>query len=229
METPLGVGVTGEFPPALETRLRVLAEADDGDATMVVVDDVVLAQRPPASNPALLIIVHPGDAVPYLDDSMTRTRAAELRTIAYDNQQGMAHEIAQLLANGADCVVLHRVSSVDGLLDGNVDGDTGSVVASEYLEALSCAARQGVQLYGDDLDAASQWLLARMQVASRPLVLLTGAYAEREQGCISVIANALVHAGVDSVIVSAFSPTSDANDDPRWEPPAHRLPGCRPR
>ncbi len=155
----------------------------------------------------LLIIVHPGDAI---EDGQGYPRAQRQQVIEFGklNTDGMAGEISAMLET-ADIVILHRESSLFDILAGAV---------SPYIAACRSASERGTVLCGDDLDAASDWILENMGVAERPSVFMTGAYACANYGCITAVGQRLQSAQCPPLSVSQFAPTDNCNGSPRWIP-----------
>lgn len=158
----------------------------------------------------LLIIVHPGDAI---EDGQGYPEKQRQQVIDFGkfNTDGMAGEISAMLHN-ADIVVLHRESSLFDILGAG---------SSPYTEACRSASERGTVLCGDDLEAASDWILANMAVADRPSVFMTGAYACADYGCITAVGRRLQSDVCPSLSVSLFAPTDNCNGSPRW------IPACR--
>ena len=155
----------------------------------------------------LVVWVHPGDACEFDTDD------EEVKAYSFDFQEGMAEE---LLGMGqCDVVVLHRFSSEYAFEnERRVDGG--------YYEAMAQVVQDErvSHLYGDDLDAASTWLLENMAVHGRPRVFLTGAWSHPDDGCVAAIGQALHAAGVTNMEVSPSSPSEPGSIENVWQPPA---------
>lgn len=169
------------------------------------------AERP------LLLVIHPGDAIERACDWSGQEGEHEVVALSASNQQGMAEEIIDKL-DSHDVVVLHRISSAY-LYEGGVQ--------NEYVDALSQCDQQGVILYGDDLEAATHWMLQNVSglQEGRLEVFMTGAYANAEHGCITAVGKGLLEANPELKIkVSEWAPTDNNNFLPRWRPLAMRAP-----
>lgn len=194
--------------------VRKLARADErGDPTeFTIVRDLV---RP---LPPLLVVVHPGDAIPFVTADLKPQQRQALLDTARSAQPGMAQEIEARLDAGHDVVVLHRQSTLAGIIEGNIDGDRGSVVAAAFAKAVARASGTGASLYGDDLRAALEWLVGPGNALKRPEVFLTGAYCDADHGCVTFLGRGLEHHGAENVQLSPHALSSDDNSEPRWVP-----------
>lgn len=161
------------------------------------------------SQAPLLLIVHPGDALEFLSDWRGNPAGRGVVALSVANQAGMASEIMQRLPTH-EVAVLHRLSSQ---YLGRRDAE------SSYRQAVRSAEEVAAVLYGDDLDAASQWLHAHAMPEHRRQVFLTGAYADAQYGCITAIGRVLQAHRPDVLIeVSHWAPTDNTNHAPRWRP-----------
>lgn len=168
--------------------------------------------RPNPSRP-VLILVHAGDV---LQDPIAWRGCPdypEVRAYSLECQAGIASEIRARL-NDHDLVVLHR-GSCSQLTTGDafwVDRDF-SIAIYEMRE-------RGAVLYGDDLNAASAWIVKRYRIADRPAVFLTGAYSAVDGGCVTAIGQAIEHSAPHvPITLSQYSPADNCrNGADRWIP-----------
>lgn len=131
----------------------------------------------PRHEKILLLLIHPGDAV--------EAEGSE-NVIGYSNacQDGMSEEILALVEDGADTAVLHRLSSHYSI-GGTMECTEG------YRDAIDAIHASGAVLYGDDLDEAASWVERNLMASRRPAVVMSGAWAHPEWGCITHIAQRL--------------------------------------
>lgn len=114
-----------------------------------------------------------------------------------------------MLGQGANAVVLHRFSSGYSFIN-------GKNLARSYSDAIAAIHREGgAVLYGDDLGDAGRWIIDHMKADTRPSALITGAWSDKDHGCVAAIADALEQAGAD-VTVSLHSPLSPDGSGARW-------------
>lgn len=120
-----------------------------------------------------------------------------------------------------DVVVLHRYSSQFAF-------ETPKRVSEDYFQAMAqCMADQrATMLFGDDLEAASAWLLEHLAPRERPEVFLTGAWSHPKYGCVAAVGKALHVAGVDRLRVSLSSPSDPGEATNVWQPP---IPNTMPK
>jgi hypothetical protein len=57
-------------------------------------------------------------------------------------------------------------------------------------QSLNRSQRDGAVLYGDDLDAAADWMIDNLSIASRPKILMSGGFADPDNGCLTYIGQA---------------------------------------
>lgn len=168
----------------------------------------------PAVDPAdprpLLIWVHPGDACEDdSPDSRIRRRSLEL-------QAAMGAEVFARLDTHR-VIVIQRQSSIHAFEPWT------SKVDAEYAMAMGqCLAdADTAQLWGDDLAAASAWILENKAEASQ--VFLTGAWRHPDWGCVTAVGQALQAAGL-AVEVSSSSPSEPGVMKGGWKPEASERP-----
>ena len=166
---------------------------------------VLKAGPSPRTELPLIVLVHPGDAV-------EATGPAVVKVYSRGCQTGMAAEISDLLAAGADAVVLHRVSSHYSI------GGSNDCTA-DYRHAIEAIHRAGTVLYGDDLPTAAAWIEENLLASRRPLVVMSGAWAHHEWGCVTEVGKALEAAGATAVL-SEHASICPGGDEERWEPRA---------
>jgi len=166
------------------------------------VDFELMRPSPVASDPArpLLVLVHPGDATE--DEPSVRRQAREL-------ERAMGQEILDI-ADSHDLVVLHRQSSEYGLRG-------AANVPEAYLDAVERIHRDGTVLYGDDLETAAAWIIAKLDVASRPNIHLTGAWSHPDHGCVTAL-GVLLAAANARISLSAHSPSGPGTTEGQWVP-----------
>lgn len=198
-------------PEGLWHRMAQFAEDHPDDGFLVMAEPVEPDVRRP-----LLVMVHPGDAVQSREDVAHCPSADVVLAYAAECQTGMAEEIRDLLDQGADVVVLHRYSS-------------GYAFASRmgvepcYMDVLEAAHESGAAiLYGDDLGAAADWIILHSLAAGRADILVTGAWADAEYGCVAAVASALADVGAP-VRLSDHSPISPDGSGTRWHPAAREV------
>lgn len=81
---------------------------------------------------------------------------------------------------------------------------------------LETSWKQSSILFGDDLEAASQWIIENLHVSERPHVYLAGAYSDPENGCLTYVGKALERViGSHRITVSDYSP-SGSSPEPVW-------------
>jgi hypothetical protein len=166
----------------------------------------------------LLIIVHPGDAVEDGVGFSNKEDAFAVKEFGQKNTRAMALEIDHLLDN-SDVIILHRQSTIDVMMKYSLTRMTeADKLVHPYQFSCLKASELGVVLYGDDLDAASQWIIRSINVVDRPSIFMTGAYACENFGCITSIGKSLEKFGCTNITVSQHAPTDNSNYSPRWVP-----------
>lgn len=169
-----------------ETDFRVLNAGRDGDVS-----------RP------LLVLVHPGDAV---------ETEGPAHVVAYSRscQEGMAHEIENLIATDADTTVLHRLSSHYSI------GGSGDCQRA-FRAAIDALHRDGAIIYGDDLEKAAAWIEERHLASQRPFVVLAGAWTHYEWGCVTLVGQLLEALGA-RVVLSRHASVCPGADEAGYRP-----------
>lgn len=182
-----------------DSLMEALGLAEDDPAFAIVREGRFDSSRP------LIVWVHPGDACE--SDHPEQS----VRLASWELQEGMGREVAARLPEH-DVAVLHRLSSAYAL-------GKPRRVAEPYRVALAESHRrpETAVLYGDDLDAASAWLLTHWRAADRPRVWLTGAYADPRHGCLTAVGQALAAAGA-YIEVSPYSPCEAGSTRGAWRP-----------
>jgi hypothetical protein len=181
----------------------LVEEDDQGMQFRVLVDNAQRDAKP------IVLWIHPGDACEHDHDD------EEVRDNANDFENGMGEEILAL-ADTHRIVVLHRQSTPYAF-------DPGSQRVDEsYWDAMGEAIGnpENIHLWGDDLDAASDWVLEHLGLA--PAFFLTGAWNDPEHGCVAAVGKALVKAG-KHVDVSMWSPSVPGTLEDTWRPEQERI------
>lgn len=160
----------------------------------------------PSDTRPLLIWVHPGDACE--DDSPD----ARIRRRSIELQEAMGAEILARLETHR-VIVIQRQSSIHAFAPWTAR------VAPEYAMAMGqCLSDADVaQVWGDDLDAASTWILENKAQATE--VFLTGAWRHPDWGCVTAVGRQLQAAGL-TVDVSNSSPSEPGVVRGGWKPEA---------
>jgi hypothetical protein len=174
------------------------------------IDFAVLHQGEVDPTLPLVIWVHPGDACESDHDDR------DVRDISIDLQHQMGRELLQF--GPCNAVVLHRVSSEYAF-------EENYRVADNYHRAM-CEAlvdERVTHLFGDDLNAASAWLIEHMATQQRPEIFLTGAWSHPEYGCVAAVGQALHAAGTQRLHLSYSSPSDPGDCSEVWQPPAPEL------
>lgn len=128
-------------------------------------------------------------------------------------QSGMGRGISSLVATHR-VVILRRYSSEWAFDQGKADFDYASA-----MREVTAQSSTGL-LFGDDLAAASAWLIAEMNTPNRS-VFLTGAYSEPKQGCASAIGKAIERAGCPRLKCPTVPPPSRAPWPTNGHPKPH--------
>lgn len=176
---------------------------EEDDASTFVVDRHVAT---PEDARPWLVWVHPGDACEIdSPDADTQVRARLL-------EEQMGEEVLAML-DSHRVFVIHRQSSVFAFEPWE------ERTHPAYAEAMGrCLADEATTLlWGDDLAAASTWLLEQRGPADT--VFLTGAWRHREWGCVTAVGEALVAGGM-AAEVSAHSPSEPGTTVDGWTPAA---------
>lgn len=189
---------------------KIESLSEDNDGTFQVLENRA-AQRTDCGK-ALLIVVHPGDAIDRACDWGDAAQGREIEEFSRRNQQNMAAQIIAK-ADTHDIVVLHRLSSTYLRQNG---------CKMLYQKAISQCDAQGTVLYGDDLPGAVRWLTENISgIDDQALeIFMTGAYACADFGCITEIGEGLLEVNNRLQIeVSQHAPTTgDPSNAGRWEP-----------
>lgn len=167
--------------------------------------EVLRSAPEPRTDRILLLLVHPGDAIE--TDGPECVNAYSLAC-----QQGMSKEIRALLDAGADAAVLHRLSSHYSI------GETMECL-DDYRDAIDAIHENGAVLYGDELEAAADWIERNLMASRRPMIVMSGAWAHHECGCITFIAQQLEARGA-IVTLSPHASVCPGGDEPRYTPRA---------
>lgn len=195
---------TDALPTDTWQAVVALAEAsDDDDAPGLA----VVHKGQVTSGLPLVLWIHPGDACESDCDDEDIAEASI----------GLQHEMGRELEQFGPCdvVVLHRFSSQFAF-------EYGNRVADTYHQAMceSLVDPRVTHLFGEDLTAASEWLLEHLALNQRPQILLTGAWSHPEHGCVAAVGQALHAAGIAPLQVSWFSPSEPGEASNVWQPPA---------
>lgn len=171
--------------------------------------------RPWSATAPLVIVIHPGDAVEPPCTWPIKDRH-KVVSVSKAMQTGMAQELEAARKARADTVVLHRQSSELVLRDQNADWQVAA-----YRNEVQQLGRSEALLYGDDLDAAAQWIIDHVPLSDRPSVFFTGAYSHQDFGCITAVGKKVQERFPHLVMtVSTYAPSSAINDEPHWVPAA---------
>ena len=164
----------------------------------------------PKDTRPLLVWVHPGDAC---EDDSPDTR---IRRRSVELQAAMAAEIFERLETHR-VIVIQRESSIYAFAPWT------SRVAFQYALAMGqCLSDSGTaQTWGDDLAAASAWILENKAEARQ--VFLTGAWRHPDWGCVTAVGQTLQAAGL-AVEVSSSSPSEPGVVKGGWKPEASERP-----
>lgn len=188
-------------------RIESLADQDEGDFIVIKPAEAVDASRP------LYLLIHPGDAVQKREDveNCEEDQAEEILGYSQSCQERMASDMQAIDDEEWDVVVLHRISSDYTFAnDNDLDWD--------YVDRIrDQAASENAVLYGDDLDAASDYVVGTLQAADRPHVVIAGAWSELESGCVTWVGKRLEAAGA-RVYMSQGTSISPDGSGPEWEP-----------
>lgn len=171
-------------------------------------------------NPArpLVVLVHPGDMIMFADSYDPPAQRAATAAFWGFIGTGTRKELAELREEGADFCVLHRSSSTEFPAFSRF-----RAVGFHLWKEIKAGHRRGTALYGDDLDAAVQWMSANLLIEERPRIHLCGAYSDPDHGCLTYIGKAFEKiVGPTRITVSPFSPPENA-------PGMMWCPGARPR
>ena len=158
--------------------LRKLDNDDEADFQVLAT-----SPNPPSSEQPLFVIVHPGDALqnPFAWGE-SKEYLTDVLPYSMKSQAGMAEEgLARILA-GDDVVLLHR-----GSCSQFSEKRSNHWIDKNFARMISLARTQGAVLFGDDLQAVYVWLMQSYELSTRPHILLTGAYADAENGCVTAL------------------------------------------
>lgn len=170
----------------------------------------------------VLLIVHPGDVIEHPFGWSSQALSNAVVQASLSNQAAIAKQIVQRLPD-ALTVVLHRESSAQILESlGSKHRKKPAPcpwIDKEYVNAIDEASRQGVMLYGDDLDQAAKWILQSGWIADDANIFMTGAYSDATFGCITHLGKCLLKGKPDlTITVDPASPTDASNSVSRWVP-----------
>lgn len=187
--------------------LRIARDDPGGDDSFEVLCDgpeisAATAVAGEAADRDLVIVVHPGDAV-------EAGLGPEIAAWSASNQDGMARELELAMQAGVRVVVIHRTSSQDLV----------HLATAAWRGAVQRATAAGCVLYGDGVDAAGHWLAEHVVCERTQQVLMLGAYASLQYGCITAVGQAVAQRWPSLQIrVSAHAP-ADTSDwgEVRWD------------
>lgn len=168
---------------AIWTRVLALAEQCQGEA------NDFHPVHAPASDPRrpLYVLVHPGDTVQSDSDVAYSENAAAIQDYSRQCQGSMADDVERLHKIGWDLAVLHRFSSSYAFGVSNC--------LPEFSDAVDAIHDVGLVLFGDNLGAAAEHLVAEHGACARPAILLSGAWSGATDGCVAGLGQHLEHAG----------------------------------
>ena len=148
---------------------------------------------------SLAVIVHPGDMIELGHDQA-----------ALDRQEGLAEEMRAFQADTWDVVFLHRMSCSQFA--------TGhrTIVAPRLADRVRALRAKASILYGDDLDAAVQWLVENASLRARPGLFFGGAYGDAQHGCVTYMAAGVARFTAAPIAFSRHIPTPSGTC---WVPP----------
>lgn len=205
-----------DWPQALAQAIRDYEE--DDSATFRVLGTPDLTDGRP-----LLIWVHPGDAVEDKEgfDPPDDEDDEDLYENTRQFQAMMSREILDRL-DTHQVVVIHRYSDQYAFEEEQAQWDYQRAMADVGEEPST------VHLFGDDLAAASAWMVANLDVENRP-VFMTGAYSHPDHGCLAAVGKALQAADA-TIEVSGWAPSEPGSVANIWTPsPATPAPTITPR
>lgn len=191
-------GTARDFP----RRLRKLDE-DGEDAFLVLFHDAV--RHDPAR--PLVVIVHPGDMIE-VRQGWSRDDWPGVLGRSLSCQAHTALELERWRKRGADFVILHRASC------SQIAKGERPTCDDHFASEIVAARKAGTVLYGDDLDAAGQWMLDHLHIEQRPAIYMAGAYADADHGCLTAIGQMLESVARGRITVSEHAV---AKGD-RWVP-----------
>lgn len=191
--------------------LDAAVHADDGGGFRVLSPEVVRDLRP------VLLWIHPGDAVEDAGAFACTEGGEDLHQNSRDFQDAMGEAACGQIGK-RQTVILHRLS--DGYA---FDDEMAEAVYQEAMEK-ACAEASTLHLFGDDLDAAADWLIANLGgadgIAGLPIYMI-GAYSHPEHGCLAHVGQRLEAAGAQ-VEVHPCSPSEPGSCADAWVPAQSR-------
>ncbi len=193
------------------SRVLALAEACQGEGNSF---EVVLPFDSPDASRPLYVLIHPGDVVQTGSDVHGHPNAGEILSYSAERQEAMADDVERLAKAGWDVAVLHRFSSSYGF------GTSNTV--DWFEDAIDEIHERGAVLFGDNLGEAAAWLVSAAEAASRPAVLLSGAWSSADYGCVSAVGTALEAAGA-TVHLATSACISPDGSEVEWQPIAGAL------
>lgn len=167
----------------------------------------------------LIILVHPGDMVEAdaYHEADDDEDMMEVRDFSLENMRGTAQELRAWRKQGMDAIVLHR-SSCSQLSGGWPGMPGGNYVRDDFYQEIEMIWQNGSVLFGDDLEAAVEWLVKYAHIQYRPHIYLAGAYSDPESGCLTYIGQAIEKiVGPQRITVSNHSPPGNS-PGPTWRP-----------
>lgn len=153
-------------------------------------DDMMDASRP------LMVIIHPGDMIELDHDPD-----------ALEMQDGLATEMEA--RQNFDLVILHRNSCSQ---IGNV---TAERCCHEMGDRFEAEWPRATILHGDDLEAASAWMVSNLGLEGRPEIFMGGAYGGIDFGCLTFVGKNIEEVTDTKIVLSAYIPLG--GEDP-WLP-----------
>lgn len=194
--------------------------------------DFHVLSAPAATDQPLLIWIHPGDAVeaedafdrPELSGHQVDEDEDEFEDDIEDEYQNsldfqnkMASEIYDKAATH-QVIILHRQSDDWAFTRGYATHDYKQAMID--VEDLPST----VHLYGDDLKAASAWIIENMNTPTRPDIFMTGAYSDPKDGCMAFVGQEIEKSGVINMQATWSSPSSPGSSASGWHPKKKPVP-----
>jgi hypothetical protein len=224
----------GEILQTIQDEVDELAREDDGDDE----DDedeesfssIYESDRPFSNTRELLAIVHPGDCLQSRGGWRTLPESDYRDVFAYsmEMQSCMGPQAIALMQSGADVILLHRSSCeqfAEVAPDWNEDPQewvsTGCRWIDEtFAKAINLARVNGTTLYGNHIDSAVEWMIENCAIKGRPRIVLMGAYAAKDWGCVTAVGQGLERVvGSDRITVSPYAMVSNLPSEAEaWVP-----------
>jgi hypothetical protein len=154
------------------------------------------------ANLPLLLLIHPGDLIQITDMYDPPAQRNALAAFWRYTGCGTRDELASFRMQGFDFCVLHRSSCAQF-----PSFSKYRVIGRTLWQEIKRGHARGAVLYGDDLEAASEWVIEHLGISERPRIHLAGAYSDPSNGCLTAVGQSLekvIEPG--RITVSEFSP-----------------------